>query len=67
MRTQATIRARILDVMRHFSLEIDARKTANYLAARKTASMVQQQYELWVIPTDEELQIAEETRAVLGL
>lgn len=64
----ATIRTRILDVMRHFSLEIDAEKNSRLFGGEEDSFHgPSSKYELWVIPTDEELQIAEETRTVLGL
>lgn len=64
----ATIRAGILNVMRHFGLDIDQQKNAElYGGEEGSFHTADSRYELWVIPTDEEYQIAEETRAVLGL
>ena len=64
----ATIRSRILEVMRHFSLDLDEAKNSTlYGGEEGSFHTPESKYELWVIPTDEELQIAEETRAVLGL
>ena len=64
----ATIRAGILNVMRHFGLDIDQQKNAElYGGEEGSFHTADSRYELWVIPTDEEYQIAEETRAVLRL
>lgn len=61
-------RSRILEVMRHFTITVDADKNAALVGGgegsfQDTASLI----ELWVIPTDEELRIAQETRMALGL
>ncbi|WP_296403341.1 acetate kinase [Psychrobacter sp.] len=64
----ATIRARIIEVMRHFSLDLDEQKNDSlYGGEEGSFHTADSKYELWVIPTDEEYQIAKETRAVLGL
>ncbi|WP_019673871.1 acetate/propionate family kinase [Psychrobacter lutiphocae] len=64
----ATIRTRILDVMRHFDVEIDSSKNdALFGGGEGSFHTENSRYELWVIPTDEEFQIAQETRKVLGL
>lgn len=61
-------RTRILDVMRHFGIKVDADKNKGLVGGvegsfhDKDSSI-----ELWVIPTDEECQIAKETRQTLGL
>jgi len=64
----ATTRARILDVMRHFGINFDVDKN-NELVGGAEGSFQDQDssIELWVIPTDEECQIAKETRQALGL
>ncbi|PNK60406.1 acetate/propionate family kinase [Psychrobacter sp. FDAARGOS_221] len=64
----ATIRGRILDVMRHFALDVDSSKNDALFGGNEGSFHGENsRYELWVIPTDEEFQIAEETRQVLGL
>lgn len=64
----ATIRARIIEVMRHFDLAVDQNKNASLFGgAEDSFHNDSSKYELWVIPTDEEYQIALETRTVLGL
>lgn len=64
----ATTRARILDVMRHFGIEFDADKNAACVGGAEGSFHTENsKIELWVIPTDEECQIAKETRQTLGL
>ncbi len=64
----ATTRARILNVMAHFGIKFDADKNKT-LAGGNEGSFhsADSKIELWVIPTDEECQIAKETRQTLGL
>lgn len=64
----AGIRARIVDVMRHFGLAVEADKNKALFGGKEGSFHSESsRYELWVIPTDEEYQIAQETREVLGL
>lgn len=61
-------RTKILTVMRHFGIKIDADKNAS-LARGKEGSFHadDSSIELWVVPTDEEYRIAQETRQALNL
>lgn len=62
----AGIRQNILSVMRHFGIEIDTQKNANLTrGAEGSFHTSNSRIQLWVIPTDEELRIAQETTAVL--
>ena len=64
----ATTRARILNVMRHFGIQFDADKNkALFGGGEGSLHTADSSIELWVIPTDEECQIAKETRQTLGL
>lgn len=64
----ATTRARILTVMRHFGIQFDEDKNASLVGgAEGSLHTEDSSIELWVIPTDEECQIAKETRQTLGL
>ena len=64
----ATTRARILDVMRHFGIKFDAEKNDDLVGGAEGSFQDQDSgIELWVVPTDEECQIAKETRQALGL
>ena len=64
----ASIRSRVLEVMRHFGLDLDEDKNSTlYGGEEGSFHTADSRYELWVIPTDEELQIARETRELLGL
>jgi acetate kinase len=64
----ATTRARILDVMRHFGIKFDAEKNDDLVGGAEGSFQDEgSSIELWVIPTDEECQIAKETRQALGL
>lgn len=63
-----TTRARILDVMRHFGIRYDADKNASLVRGNEGSFQANDSsIELWVIPTDEEYRIAQETREALGL
>ncbi len=64
----ATTRARILNVMRHFGIKFDEDKNTSLVGgAEGSLHSDDSSIELWVIPTDEECQIAKETRQTLGL
>lgn len=64
----AGMREKILQVMRHFNIKMDTEKNASLIrGAEGSFHTPDSEVELWVIPTDEEYQIAKETRAVLGL
>ncbi|MBH0084920.1 acetate kinase [Psychrobacter sp. SCQQ22] len=64
----ATTRARILDVMRHFGIKFDAEKNNDLVGGAEGSFQDEgSSIELWVVPTDEECQIAKETRQALGL
>lgn len=64
----ATTRARILNVMRHFGIKFDEDKNTSLVGgAEGSLHTEDSNIELWVIPTDEECQIAKETRQTLGL
>lgn len=63
-----TTRTRILEMMPHFGIKVDADKNARLVGGSEgsfhgDASNI----ELWVVPTDEERRIAQETRHALGL
>lgn len=63
-----TTRARILDMMPHFGIKFDADKNASLVGGREGSFHTEDSsIELWVVPTDEECQIAKETRQTLGL
>ena len=63
----ATIRERVLQVMRHFHIQIDSQKNeALSRGAEGSFQASDSALELWVIPTDEEFRIAQETREALG-
>lgn len=64
----ASTRARILEVMRHFGIQFDAEKNKTLAGGREGSfHSTESNIELWVIPTDEELRIAQETRRALGI
>ncbi len=61
-------RTRILEVMRHFGIKIDTDKNANLVGGNEGSFHSRDSsFELWVIPTDEEGRIAQETREALDL
>lgn len=63
-----SIRQRILDIMRHFHIHSDEDKNQTLIrGAEGSFHYTDSALELWVIPTDEECQIALETREALGL
>ena len=62
------IRDNILQVMRHFDIRIDDTKNKELFAGNEGSfHHPDSKLELWVIPTDEEYRIAQETREALGL
>ncbi len=64
----STVRAKIVGVMRQFGLKIDEAKNEVLIRGEEGSfHSDDSRYELWVIPTDEEYRICEETRAVLDL
>lgn len=64
----AKTRARVLDVMRHFGIKFSADKNASLVGGAEGSFQDEDSsVELWVIPTDEECRIAQETRQALGL
>ncbi|WP_296209329.1 acetate kinase [Psychrobacter sp. UBA3480] len=63
-----TTRASILAVMRHFGIKMDAEKNAGLYGGQEGSFQAEgSSVELWVIPTDEEYRIAQETRQALKL
>ena len=63
-----TTRTRILEVMRHFGIKVDTDKNAGLVGGNEGSFHTDDSsIELWVVPTDEECRIAQETRAALGL
>ena len=63
-----TTRARILNVMRHFGIKFDADKNKTLVGGGEGSFQTDDSaIELWVIPTDEECRIAQETRQALGI
>ncbi len=64
----ATTRARIVNVMRHFGIKFDTDKNKTLAGGAEGRFQTEDSsVELWVIPTDEECRIAQETRQALGL
>lgn len=63
-----TARTRILEVMRHFGIKVDANKNAGLFGGSEGSFHAEDSHlELWVVPTDEECRIAQETREALSL
>ncbi|MFP3570115.1 acetate kinase, partial [Paraburkholderia sp. SIMBA_030] len=63
-----TTRASILAVMRHFGIKMDIEKNAGLYGGQEGSFQAEgSSVELWVIPTDEEYRIAQETRQALNL
>lgn len=63
-----TTRTRILEVMRHFGIKVDEDKNASLVGGKEGSfHSADSNIELWVIPTDEEGRIAQETREALDL
>lgn len=64
----ADMRAKIVGHMKHLGVQIDTAKNAElFRGAEGSFHADGSSAELWVVPTDEEFQIASESRAVLGL
>jgi len=63
-----TTRTRILDMMPHFGIKVDSIKNASLVGGKEGSFHADDSsIELWVVPTDEECRIAQETREALGL
>lgn len=63
-----TTRTRILEMMPHFGIKVDSTKNASLVGGKEGSFHADDSsIELWVVPTDEECQIAKETRQTLGL
>ena len=63
-----TTRTHILEMMPHFGIKVDADKNASLVGGREGSFQADDSsIELWVVPTDEECRIAQETRQALGL
>lgn len=63
-----TTRKRILEMMPHFGIKVDNDKNAGLYASKEGSFHADDSsIELWVVPTDEECRIAQETRQALGL
>ena len=55
-------------MMPHFGIKVDAAKNASLVGGREGSFQADDSsIELWVVPTDEECRIAQETRQALGL
>ena len=67
----AAIRAQTIALLPHFGLSIDPERNAHMIRGAEGRIDANQDQadgrQIWVIPTDEEGQIARETRSVLGL
>lgn len=63
-----TTRTRILEMMPHFGIKVDSTKNASLVGGKEGRFHADDSsIELWVVPTDEECRIAQETREALGL
>ncbi|HCN17953.1 MAG: acetate kinase [Psychrobacter sp.] len=63
-----TTRTSILEVMRHFGIKVNADKNASLFGGSEGSFHADDSsIELWVVPTDEECRIAQETRDALDL
>lgn len=63
-----TTRTRILEMMPHFGIKVDSAKNASLVGGKEGSFHADDSsVELWVVPTDEECRIAQETREALGL
>ncbi len=63
-----TKRTRILEMMPHFGIKVDSTKNASLVGGKEGSFHADDSsIELWVVPTDEECRIAQETREALGL
>lgn len=64
----AFIREKILQNLPHFQIDFDQQKNQQLIKGEQGAfHTANSRLQLWVIPTDEEAQIAQETKQVLGL
>jgi acetate kinase len=63
----AAIRAQTIDLLPHFGLTVDPALNQNMIRGAEGRIDAGTGRQIWVIPTDEEGQIAAETRSVLGL
>lgn len=64
----ADMRAKIVEKLKHLGAKFDAAKNQElFRGAEGSFHTADSSIELWVIPTDEEHQIASETKAILGL
>ena len=64
----ADMRAAIVGALKHIGAKADTAKNAElFRGAEGSFHTADSAVELWVIPTDEEFQIASESRAVIGL
>lgn len=63
-----TTRTRILEMIPHFGIKVDSTKNASLVGGKEGRFHADDSsIELWVVPTDEECRIAQETREALGL
>ena len=63
-----TTRTRILEMMPHIGIKVDSTKNASLVGGKEGSFHADDSsIELWVVPTDEECRIAQETREALGL
>ncbi|MBE0407121.1 acetate/propionate family kinase [Psychrobacter sp. AOP22-C1-22] len=63
-----TTRTRILEMMPHFGIKVDTDKNASLVGGSEGSfHSDDSNIELWVVPTDEECRIAQETRQALNL
>ena len=63
-----TTRTRILEMMPHCGIKVDAAENASLVGGKEGSFHADDSsIELWVVPTDEECRIAQETREALGL
>ena len=63
-----TTRTSILEVMRHFGIKVNADKNASLFGGSEGSFHADDSsIELWVVPTDEECRIAQESRDALDL
>ena len=62
------IRRNIVQILRHFDIQVDWDKNAALTRGKEGRfDAAGSEVQLWVIPTDEEYRIAQETREALGL
>lgn len=64
----ASVRAKILANLPHFGIELDSNQNERCIRGEEgKISADNSRLQVWVVPTDEEFQIATETKQVLGL